>query len=50
VTSDVLGMMMVAQDRETGQVMSDKELRDQVMGLMLAGHEVYAPRSSCIEK
>jgi len=40
VTSDVLGMMMIAQDSETGRGMSDDELRDQVMTLMLAGHDV----------
>ena len=40
VTSDVLGMMMVARDPNTGQCMSDDELRDQVKTVMLAGHEV----------
>ena len=40
VTSDVLGMMMIAQDPETGHGMTDDELRDQVVTLMLAGHEV----------
>jgi len=40
VTSDVLGLMMMARDTETGQGMSSEELRDQVMNLMLAGHEV----------
>ena len=40
VTSDVLGMMMIARDPESGQGMSDEELRDQVITLMLAGHEV----------
>jgi len=40
VTSDVLGMMMIARDPETGQGMTDDELRDQVITLMLAGHEV----------
>ena len=42
VTSDVLGMMMIAQDKETGRGMSDDELRDQVMTLMVGGHEVSA--------
>jgi len=45
VTSDVLGMMMAARDLETCQGMSDDELRDQVMTLMLAGHEVSIPTS-----
>jgi len=40
VTSDVLGLMMVARDAETGQGMSDEELRDQVVNLMIAGYEV----------
>ena len=40
VTSDVLGMMMAARDQEIGDGMSDEELRDQVMTVMLAGHEV----------
>jgi len=40
VTKDVLGMMMMARDEATGQGLSDKELQDQVMTLMLAGHEV----------
>ena len=40
VTSDVLGMMMIARDPKTGQGMSDDELRDHVITLMLAGHEV----------
>jgi hypothetical protein len=42
VTADVLGKMMMARDEETGQTMTDEELRDQVMTLMLAGHEVRA--------
>jgi len=40
VTSDVLGLMMLARDSETGEGMSSEELRDQVMNLMMAGHEV----------
>ena len=46
VTSDVLGMMMIARDPESGQGMSDNELRDQVMTLMLAGHEVSVFREA----
>jgi len=42
VTRDILGMMMVARDEETGRGLSDQELRDQVMTLMLAGHETTA--------
>jgi len=40
VTSDVLGLMMLARDSETGEGMSTEQLRDQVMNLMMAGHEV----------
>ena len=40
VTSDVLGHLMMARDAETGQGLSSEELRDQVMTLLLAGHEV----------
>lgn len=40
MTKDVLGMMMMARDETTGQGLSDDELRDEVMTLMLAGHEV----------
>ena len=33
-------MMMLARDEATGVGMTDLELRDEVMTLMLAGHEV----------
>lgn len=36
---DLLGMLMDARDEETGARMDDKQLRDEVMTLMLAGHE-----------
>ena len=39
VTGDVLGQMLLARD-EDGQGLNDTELRDEVMTLMLAGHEV----------
>jgi cytochrome P450 len=32
-------MLMEARDEETGEVMDDKQLRDEVMTLLLAGHE-----------
>jgi cytochrome P450 len=38
---DVLSMLMVARFEDGGQ-MSDKELRDQLMTLLLAGHETTA--------
>ena len=39
-SSDLLGKMMLAKDEETGSTFSDQELRDQVMSLLIAGHEV----------
>ena len=39
VTGDVLGQMMLAKD-DTGEGMTDLELEDEVMTLMLAGFEV----------
>jgi cytochrome P450 family 110 len=39
--TDILSMLMAARDEE-GQPMSDKELRDELMALMFAGHETTA--------
>jgi cytochrome P450 len=39
---DLLAMMMAARDRETGEAMSGRELVDQVMTLIVAGHETTA--------
>lgn len=39
---DLLGMLMAARDADTGEVMNDKQLRDEVMTLLLAGHETTA--------
>jgi len=36
---DLLGMLMDAQDEDSGERMDDKQLRDEVMTLLLAGHE-----------
>jgi cytochrome P450 len=36
---DLLSMLLAARDEETGEGMSDQQLRDEVMGLLLAGHE-----------
>ena len=38
---DILSLMMSARD-EAGEAMSDRELRDELMTLMLAGHETTA--------
>jgi cytochrome P450 len=40
--ADLLSLLMAARDAETGEGMSDRQLRDEVMTLMLAGHETTA--------
>jgi cytochrome P450 len=40
--ADLLAMLMDARDEETGEAMSDTQLRDEVMTLVLAGHETTA--------
>lgn len=40
--SDLLSMLMDARDEETGEGMSDAQLRDEVMTMFLAGHETTA--------
>ena len=39
---DLLAMLMEARDEETGEGMSDRQLRDEVVTLFLAGHETTA--------
>jgi cytochrome P450 len=39
---DLLSMLMQARDAETGEGMSDRQLRDEVMTVFLAGHETTA--------
>src|ERR1017187_594890 len=39
---DFLSMLMASRDRETGAPMSDKELIDEVLTLIVAGHETTA--------
>jgi cytochrome P450 len=39
---DLLGMLMGASDAETGEGMSDKQLRHEILTLVLAGHETTA--------
>lgn len=40
--NDLLAMLLVARDEETGEGMTDRQLRDEVITLMLAGHETGA--------
>ncbi|MBF5042914.1 cytochrome P450 [Aggregicoccus sp. 17bor-14] len=40
--ADLLSLLMEAQDADTGERMSDVQLRDEVMTLLLAGHETSA--------
>ena len=39
---DLLALLMGTRDEETGEVMGDNQLRDEVMTLFLAGHETTA--------
>lgn len=41
-TGDLLSMLVFARDEETGESMSEKQLRDEVMTIFLAGHETTA--------
>jgi cytochrome P450 len=40
--SDLLTMLLQAQDEETGEGMTDQQVRDEVMTLIVAGHETTA--------
>ncbi len=39
---DLLGMLMEARDAESGEAMSDEQLRDEAMTIFVAGHETSA--------
>ncbi len=39
---DLLTILMAARDEESGESMSDSQLRDEVMTMMIAGHETTA--------
>ena len=39
---DLLSMLMMARDEDTGETMTDSHLRDEVMTLLIAGHETTA--------
>jgi cytochrome P450 len=42
MATDLLGMLMEARDRESGQVMPDRQLVSEIMTLIVAGHETTA--------
>lgn len=39
---DLLGLLMAARDEETGEGMSDEQLRDEILTMLIAGHETTA--------
>jgi cytochrome P450 len=39
---DLLSMLLQARDEETGEAMDDRQLRDEVITLIIAGHETVA--------
>ncbi len=39
---DLLAMLMQARDAETGEGMSDRQLRDEIITFLIAGHETVA--------
>lgn len=41
-TGDLLSMLLSARDEETGQGMNDQQIRDELMTMLLAGHETTA--------
>ena len=40
--SDLLGMLLEARDEETGEGMSERQIRDEVLTIFAAGHETTA--------
>lgn len=40
--ADLLSMLFLARDQETGEGMSDQQIRDEVMGILMAGYESTA--------
>jgi cytochrome P450 len=41
-TTDILGMLMQARDAQSGQVMQDRQLINEILTLIVAGHETTA--------
>jgi cytochrome P450 len=39
---DLLSMLLLAQDQDDGSVMTDKQVRDEAMTILMAGHETTA--------
>lgn len=48
VRRDLLSTLMLAKDEETGESMGDQQLHDEVMTLLIAGHETTANALSWI--
>ncbi|MFY0545153.1 cytochrome P450 [Brevibacillus sp. H7] len=46
--TDLLGMLLAARDEDDGTGMTDKQVRDEVMTIFLAGHETTANTMSWI--
>lgn len=42
VSADILGMLTQAKDRDSGQGMSDRQIVNEIMTLIVAGHETTA--------
>lgn len=47
-TGDLLSMFMLARDEETGEAMSDAQLCDEVLTMLVAGHETTATTLSWV--
>src|SRR5437763_9473135 len=41
-SSDLLSLLMSAKDEETGEQMTDAQIRDEVVTMLIAGHETTA--------
>jgi cytochrome P450 len=42
MADDLLAMLMLARDAESGEGMSDRQLRDEIITFLIAGHETVA--------
>ena len=42
ISTDILGMLMEARDRDSGRAMPDRQLVNEIMTLIVAGHETTA--------